>query len=124
VGRVKVGLKHVVTDMDRHGNARIYVRRPGSAKIRIRELPGSPAFLAAYEAAVRGDGPAPRKVYGERRPEMKDGTLAALARKYFASPEFGALEIETQRNRRLIVEHCLGEPVRAGSPDIMGETSP
>ena len=51
---MKVRLKYVWEDRDRHGNARIYVAVPGRKKVRIREQPGTPAFMAAYSAAVEG----------------------------------------------------------------------
>ncbi len=118
---VKIDLPHIVTDTDRHGNVRIYVRVKGRRKIRIRAAPGSPAFLDAYRTAVEGVD-APRRVGGERRPEIQRGTAGWLARQYFASPEFVRdLEAQTQRTRRAILEQCLSEAVRSGSPDIMGD---
>ena len=45
-----IKLKHVVEDIDRHGNVRRYVRVPGRPKVRLREQPGSPEFMAAYLA--------------------------------------------------------------------------
>ena len=38
---VDIRLKYLVEDVDRHGNVRIYFRRPGHPKIRIHGLPGS-----------------------------------------------------------------------------------
>jgi integrase/recombinase XerD len=37
---VSLRLKYVVEDVDRHGIVRIYFRRPGFPKIRLRGLPG------------------------------------------------------------------------------------
>jgi integrase len=118
---VKLDLPHLVTDVDRRGNARVYVRIKGRPKVRIRAAPGSPAFLDAYRAATEGLA-SPRRVAGERRPELLRGTLGWLARQYFASTEFTrGLEPQTQRTRRAIVEHCLSEPIRPDSLDIMGD---
>jgi hypothetical protein len=118
---VKIDLPHVVTDSDRHGNVRIYVRVKGRPKVRIRSAPGTAAFLGEYRAAVDGVTP-PRRVGGERRPELQRGTLAWLGRQYFSSTEFLlGLEAQTQRTRRAILEQCFSEAVREGSVDIMGD---
>jgi integrase len=118
---LKLDLPHLVTDSDRHGNVRVYVRVKGRPKVRIRAAPGSPAFLDAYRAAVDGVGPQ-RRISGERRPELHRGTIGWLAHQYFSSTEFQrGLELQTQRTRRAIIEQCLSETVRPGSPDIMGD---
>ena len=44
-------LKYLVSDTDRHGNARIYVRRHG-CKVRVRDLGTVEEFMAAYRAAL------------------------------------------------------------------------
>ncbi len=49
---VDLRLKYVVEDVDRHGNVRIYFRRSGFSKFRLRGLPGSEEFQAAYAAAL------------------------------------------------------------------------
>jgi hypothetical protein len=36
--------RYLVEDVDRHGNVRIYFRRKGQPKIRLREVPGTNAF--------------------------------------------------------------------------------
>ena len=51
---VKIKLKYLVEDVDRHGNVRCYVRLPGKRKVRIRGLPGSDEFMNAYHAALTG----------------------------------------------------------------------
>ena len=51
---MKVRLKYVKEDTDRYGNVRLYVAVPGRKKVRIRQQPGTPAFMAAYSAAVEG----------------------------------------------------------------------
>ena len=37
---VDIRLKYLVEDVDRHGNVRIYFRRKGHAKIRLKGSPG------------------------------------------------------------------------------------
>lgn len=44
--------RYLVRDVDRHGNARLYVRRKGIVKVRIRHEYGTPEFWAAYRDAV------------------------------------------------------------------------
>jgi len=48
---MKVDLRYIMTDVDRHGLRRIYVRRNGR-KIRLRETPGTPEFMRAYNEAI------------------------------------------------------------------------
>jgi hypothetical protein len=49
---VNIKLRYLVQDVDRHGNVRSYVRLAGKPKVRIRGLPGSEEFMAAYQAAL------------------------------------------------------------------------
>jgi hypothetical protein len=52
-------LKYDDEDVDRHGNVRIYFRRPGFKKLRLKGLPGSLEFQAAYSNALRFSGGKP-----------------------------------------------------------------
>lgn len=45
-------LKYLVSDPDRHGNARCYVRVAGKPKVRIFPRPGTAAFSTAYRSAI------------------------------------------------------------------------
>src|SRR4051794_27527414 len=84
-------LKYVLYDPDRHGNDRFYVRRGGKPRLRIRETPGTPAFLLAVQAAlVAIDTPHEHaRAHGR---VIVPGSLAALATKYFASMDFLRLD--------------------------------
>jgi hypothetical protein len=42
--------------VDRHGKPRWYLRRRGCPNIPLPGLPWSPEFMAAYEAALNGQG--------------------------------------------------------------------
>jgi integrase len=46
-------LRYLSEEVDRHGNVRVYFRRKGR-RVRLRETPGTDAFLAEYRAAARG----------------------------------------------------------------------
>jgi hypothetical protein len=43
-------------DVDRHGKPRFYFRRRGFKRVALPSLPWSPEFMAAYEAALAGQG--------------------------------------------------------------------
>lgn len=45
-------MKYVCQDQDRYGNVRVYFRRPGERKIRLRASPGEAAFDEQYQAAM------------------------------------------------------------------------
>ena len=50
---MRLNLKYVIEDVDRHGNVRVYYRPPGHTKIRMREKLGTPEFLRELEAATK-----------------------------------------------------------------------
>src|SRR5262245_32827866 len=102
---VRLDLPYLMADTDRHGNRRLFVRRRGR-KVRIREKQGTAAFASAYTAALATlesrPTPAPRP-----RAAAPAGTLGWLSASYFGSPEFRALDPQSQRMRRRIIEGCL-----------------
>jgi integrase/recombinase XerD len=87
-----VRLKYVWEDRDRYGNVRTYVKVPGRNKVRIREQPGTLAFMAAYHSAVEGVTPAPK---GSPR-----GSFGFACKAYYASDVFKRLDPQTQAWRR------------------------
>lgn len=110
-GAVRVRLRYVHRDEDRHGNERFYFRRAkGQPKHRIQGEPGSPQFMARYHALL---GHAPATPALGPRPN----TLRWLATEYFKSTAFKALAASTQGVRRNIIEAMLQERVRPDSPD-------
>ena len=112
---MKLDLPYLMRDVDRHGNTRLFVRRNGR-KIRIRETPGTPAFAKAYADALEALD-APQVVRGLAI--APPGTLGWMAARYFESGEFRGLDAQSQATRRLIIEDCLREPRKPGSPDLM-----
>lgn len=90
---VTISLRYVVSDVDRYGHVRHYLRRPGMKKVRLPGAPGSAEFMAAYHSA-EGDELAPvaRKA--------RDGTFGALVIAYYSSPEFARLDTSTRAWRR------------------------
>src|SRR5215212_11767481 len=96
-------LRYVVEDRDRHGNVRIYLRRPGKPKIRLQGIPGSERFMEHYKKAVAGElGPAVIR-RGKRAP-VAAGSLRAVCMDYYGSGEFKRLDTGTQRVRRSILD--------------------
>src|SRR3990167_9616635 len=106
---MKLDLPYLMTDHDRSGKRRLYVRRHGR-KIRIKEKLGTDAFARAYSEALE-------KLAGPT--EKKRGTLGWLASCYFGSSEFRQLDPKSQATRRSIIEQCLREPRKPGSKDLM-----
>ena len=78
---MKVSLKYVVEDMDRHGNVRIYYRRKGQSKIRLPGPVGSPEFLTAYKAAEAG---AKQIIENPGLPRVKPKSLRWLCVQYLS----------------------------------------
>jgi hypothetical protein len=116
---MRLDFPYLVTDTDRHGNERIYVRKNGR-KVRIRvPIEDKRAFAEAYGAAIDAvESGAPRK---EKVPKggAPAGTLGWFASSYVASTEFTGLDPVSQRTRRGIIEACLAEPRKPGSSDTM-----
>ena len=113
----RIDFPYLMSDRDRHGNERLYVRRHGH-KIRIRARPGTESFAQAYADALHA------LTQGDivDRPALKGapaGTLGWLAACYFASIEFQRLDPRSQFTRRGIIEGCLREPRKPGSRDLM-----
>jgi len=97
---MKIRLKYIVEDTDRHGNVRIYFRRNGK-KIRLPGPIGSPQFLAAYQAAFAGETKAK---HTPNLTQMPPGSVRFLCMEYFKSAMFRELSPRTQMVRRSILE--------------------
>jgi hypothetical protein len=107
---VKIRLRYVVEDTDRHGNPRLYFRRKGQPKVRLPGLPGSDEFMVAYKAALRAIGDPPAR-FG--RPAR--GSFGHLCLTYYTSATFKTLDGSTQSWRRraldAVSEHHGTKPV-------------
>src|SRR5271166_679800 len=107
--------RYVVEDVDRHGNVRIYFRRKGRPKIRLTEMPGTPAFDAEYQQAFNGEVKLPSAT---QHTAWMPGTLGWLCEQYYVSAVFQALDKSTRRTRRGILEAICERRIdgrRAGS---------
>ncbi|GAA0569527.1 tyrosine-type recombinase/integrase [Caenispirillum bisanense] len=94
-------LPYVHRYRDRHGRLRHYYRRPGCKSVPLPGSPGSAEFMAAYEAALRGQDVA-RPEIGQGR--TKPGSIAALIAKYYRSAEWAGLKDSTKNTYRGILE--------------------
>ena len=114
--RVKIDLPYVHTDRDsRTGALRVYFRRRlGAPKTRLRAAPGTPEFLAEYQAALAGGGEKPDS-------SIKPRTYRWLMVQYFGSAEFRTLDPRTQRTRRGILEHTCQEPISPGAAETFAD---
>ena len=102
-GNVKIRLKHLIEDVDRHGNVRRYVRLPGMPKVQIRGVPGSEEFMASYHEALARKSGGPRQARAAAR-----GSFRYVCQQYFASASFRALDSSTTAMRRRALEAiCL-----------------
>lgn len=92
-----VKFRYITRDRDRHGTVRYYFRRPGKPKTRLRGLPGSEEFLAAYKAALGEQGPASKA----------EKSFEWLCERYYKSAAFQSLEDYTKRRKRTaLTEIC------------------
>ncbi|MEY9221632.1 tyrosine-type recombinase/integrase [Bradyrhizobium ottawaense] len=99
-----------VEDTDRHGNVRVYFRRKGARKVRLRGVPWTPEFMAAYAEALAGTPKIATNV-------ISAGTWRWLCVKYFAEcADYRRLDPRTRHVRRLVLEATFDEPIAPGSP--------
>jgi hypothetical protein len=96
---VKIRLRHLIEDTDRHGNVRCYLRLPGRPKVRVRGMPGTEEFMVNYHAAVSTASDTPRQARVAAR-----GSFRFLCQGYFASATFKALDTSTRLWRRRALE--------------------
>src|ERR1700690_1109613 len=89
-----IKFRYVSRDRDRHGNVRFYFRRPGKTKVRLRGVPGSEEFLAAYKEALSGNDPSQAKAVK---------SFEWLCERYYGSVQFQALEAGTRSRKRAIL---------------------
>lgn len=111
-GTGSIRLRYLVEDTDRHGNVRLYVRRPGQPKIRLHETPGTDAFMAEYRAAIEGK----TKVSTPKLTPARPDTFRWLCQQWFASGEYRQLSEKTQIVRRNMLEDLCRKTDRQGRP--------
>jgi integrase len=100
-GTGMIDLKYCHEEPDRHGNIRVYFRKRGRKRVRLRQTPGTDAFMAEYRAALEGRGAASAAA---KPSAAAAGTLGWLCDRYTASPEFRRLDLATQTMRKRHLE--------------------
>lgn len=112
---MKVRIKYVVEDVDRHGNVRLYFWKKPGPKIRLRAAPGTSDFAAAYQAALEGQrSPAtPAKPNFIKR--VSTDTFRWLCVQYLASEKFLELAKSTRDMQRGVIDSMCQEPVEPNS---------
>jgi integrase len=107
---VRIRIKYLIEDIDRHGSVRRYVRLAGRSKVRIRGVPGSEDFMAAYQAAIAGEIAEPRQA-----PEARKGSFRHLCVGYYKSDKFETLDPATRAWQRRALDRIAikhgGKPV-------------
>jgi len=93
--------RFLVEDVDRHGNVRVYFRRKGQPKIRLREMPGTEAFNDEYQRVFCSEIKPPSA--DQHTPAMP-GRMRWLCQQYYASAAFQSLAESTRKVRRGILE--------------------
>src|SRR6478609_7902848 len=83
---MKLSLRYLFQDRDRHGNERLYVRRNGR-KIRIKERWGTPEFLDAYRNALAATE-LPKVASMRCGAAAKVGSFRWLVEQYYRSGDF------------------------------------
>jgi hypothetical protein len=94
----RIRLKYVQAWVDHEGRSHHYFRRPGFPRARLPGLPGSPEFMAAYQAAL---GAAMLPIGTNR---SKPGTVAAAVAAFWQSPDFTRRAAGTRDQRRPILQ--------------------
>jgi integrase len=100
-----VKFRYITKDRDRHGNLRLYFRRPGKPKIRLRGLPGSDEFLTSYKAALGENDPS-----GSKAVKSFDW----LCDRYYRSAYFQSLEEYTRRRKRTVLNEICNIAAESG----------
>jgi integrase len=96
-----IRLKYVHAFRDRMGRMRYYFRRHGM-RTALSGLPGSNEFMAAYGAQL---SETPETV--TLRTKAAPGTFAALAVRYYGSPQYQSLSETSRANYRRVIDGFL-----------------
>ncbi|RAZ83213.1 hypothetical protein DPM33_32910 [Mesorhizobium hawassense] len=92
--------------VDRHGRARIYLRRPGHPQLALPTPLYSQEFWTAYHAAMANE-----PVKANR---LKPGSIAAAVHGYYGSIEFKSLAATTQAVYRGVLDRFVASKYGAG----------
>ena len=100
-GRGVIRLKYVHAFRDRTGRMRYYFRLNGR-RTPLPGLPGSSEFMDAYAVLLSN-----RPKQMEQRPTAAPRTFAALAIRYYGSPQYQSLSASSRSNYRRVIDGFL-----------------
>lgn len=114
---MRIRIRYLKQELDRHGKPRLYVRLPGQKMIRLPvNSIDDPGFGPAYAAALNGDRvqkPAPKSSASSAKPAQ--GSLRELCVRYFEFlSEETQLSAGTKYTRRKHLEDICREPLKSG----------
>jgi integrase len=95
----------LVKEINRHGTVVWYYRDNHGPRIRLRGAYGSPEFIAAYDAAARGERLDPPS----SAEKSAKGSLAWLIGQYMRSGPWAAFKPATRRQRENIFRHVVAK---------------
>lgn len=109
---MKIRLKGITEDVDRHGNVRVYYRAAGKPKVRLREMPGTPAFMDEYKCAEAGVPYEPKDAAPKPKANKPapDGTFANLCQQYYKRAAGSVSDDTMYRRRNLLERICAAYP--------------
>jgi integrase len=113
---------HAGSYQDRHGKRRWRFRRAGKT-IQLPGSPGQPKFEAAYAAALEGRPVQRAEVHRLRTAAAPKSLRAAWQILISDTPDWKALDPETQHTQTLIAERFLQSPVVEGEPMTFGDVA-
>lgn len=107
---------------NRHGRERWYFwRGKGHPRVRLEGEPRSAAFMATYNALLKGEAPAKAQEEPDDEPAVPGGTLQWLCNAYFISPEFKDDAPSTQATKRSILQAICAERLNPTSTIQLGD---
>lgn len=110
---MRIKLRYLEYNPDRHGNDRYFVRVPGRKRVRLLAEAGTDAFLEEYRVAIAGalkSVPVPRV----SRTGTLPGSLRHGVETYYASEAFKELDARTQRLRRNLLDRLCQRTNKRG----------
>ncbi|MFZ0150707.1 MAG: tyrosine-type recombinase/integrase [Xanthobacteraceae bacterium] len=113
---------HAGSYLDRHGKRRWRFRRAGKT-VQLPASPGQPEFEAAYTAALEGRAVEKAEVRRLPTAAVPKSLRAAWRISSSDTPDWKALDPETQHTQTLIAERFLRSPVVESEPLTFGDVA-
>ena len=96
-----INLRYLHCTKNRHGKRYYAFRKKGHKRVRLPNPPGSPAFMAAYQAALAMTSTVRR---------IQPGSMGALVKAFYGSIKFAGIDKKsTQRTYQRILDNFIEE---------------